>query len=238
MAKTSIITGQYVRIEQTAASVLQRTLAWAIDSGILFILCIIFISIMSNLDPILNYDTETFSASLFVLSLMLYPFLMEVFNNGQSIGKLIVGIRVVCLDGTKPSISAFFIRWITLPIDSTMGLAFIIFSKNSQRIGDLAANTTVVKRQKSYQPTVLIALNYVKKGYQPTYPEANTLTMRQMGTIEKILYMEEGERRNHYIMQLSTKISEILGVMPANNNYESFLITIYNDFQYYATKVV
>ena len=238
MAKTSIITGQYVRIEQTAASVLQRTLAWAIDGGILFVFSFIFLSLLTNLEPILNYDIAIFFAYLFTLSLLLYPFLMEVFNNGQSIGKLTVGIRVVCLDGTKPSLSAFFIRWITLPIDSAMGLAFIIFSKNSQRIGDLAANTTVVKKQISYQPTVLIALNYVKKGYQPTYPEANMLTMRQMETIEKVLYMEEGERRNHYIMQLSTKISEILGVMPANNDNESFLLTIYNDFQYYATKVV
>lgn len=238
MAQTCIITGQYVRIQQTAATVLQRVVAWVIDSFVITILTIISSTILIQLSNIINNDLEEVIAVVTILAISLYSFWMELFNNGQSVGKMLMRVRVVCLDGTKPSISAFFIRWLTLPIDFTMGLAFIIFSKNSQRIGDLAAGTTVVKNPRKKQPAILDSLHFISKNFQPTFPEASQLTMHQISIIEKVLYMEPSEKRENYIAQLTNKISEMLGVRPVNNNYENFLITLYNDFQFYATKVV
>ena len=81
------------------------------------------------------------------------------------------------------------------------------------------------------------SLYYVSHNYQPTYPEANTLTMRQVATIEKVLNMEHNLRRDTYMARLSWKLSNILS-LPVTADNEKFLITLYNDFQYYATKVV
>ena len=246
MAQTCIITGQNVRIQQTAATVLQRVVAWVIDYIVLmiimFVFTALFLSLMSTISisfgSRVGEDIEQFFTVIFFLGILMYPFWMELFNNGQSLGKMAMRIRVVCLDGTRPSISAFFIRWITLIIDGALGLAFIIFSKNSQRIGDLAAGTTVVKVSKADQPAIFNALYFISKNFQPTFPEASKLTMHQIGIIEKVLDMEFGEERSSYIDQLTEKITKMLGIMPKDNNKEHFLITLYNDFQFYATKVV
>ena len=237
MAQTSIITGQYVRIQQTAATVFQRLMAWVIDGFIISITTVILAAMTSTLSDVVSSDVMKVFAIAILLLEALYPFFMETLNNGQSVGKMAAGIRVVCLDGTKPSLSAFFIRWLTLPIDMFLGLAFIIFTKNSQRIGDLGAGTAVVRRSKSKEPEILKSLYYVSHNYQPTYPEANTLTMRQVATIEKVLHMEHNLRRDTYMARLSWKLSSILS-LPVTADNEKFLITLYNDFQYYATKVV
>ena len=238
MAQTSIITGQNVRIQQTAATVLQRVVAWVIDYFVLMVGFFVIAAIITVVETKVSSDFMYFFFVIMLLCLLLYPFWMELFNNGQSLGKMAVKIRVVCLDGTKPSISAFFIRWITLMIDSALGLAFIIFSKNSQRIGDLAAGTTVVKISKADQPAIFNSLFFISQNFQPTFPEASKLTMHQIGIIEKVLDLEFGEERKYYIDQLTEKVTEMLGIMPKDNNREQFLITLYNDFQFYATKVV
>ena len=238
MAQTSIITGQNVRIQQTAATVLQRVLAWVIDYFVVSFVSTVLAVIIVAITSAIGETSGEFLVIILIIAISMYPFWMEVFNNGQSVGKMAMRIRVVCLDGTKPSVSAFFIRWVTLVIDIAMGLAFIIFSKNSQRIGDLAAGTTVVKNPKKRRPELLNAIRYFSKNFKPTYPEASQLTFRQIGTIEKVLDMDYSVERVTYINQLTHKITEMLGVMPNDNNYEHFLITLYNDFQFYATKVV
>ncbi|MBO4822100.1 MAG: RDD family protein [Prevotella sp.] len=239
MAQTSIITGQNVKIQQTAATVLQRLIAWIIDYFVLFLASIFFgLIIAALISDLNNEDLQVAFVVASFLALSLYPFWMEQFNNGQSVGKMVMKIRVVCLDGTRPSISALFIRWLTLTIDIFLGLAFIIFSKNSQRIGDLAAGTTVVKNPKGKRPEILNAILFISKDYQPSFPEASKLTMHQVGIIEKVLDLKSGEERTRYINQLTDKITEMLGIKPKDNNYENFLVTLYNDFQFYATKVV
>ena len=238
MAQTSIITGQNVKIQQTAATLLQRVVAWIIDYIALYFVSLFFIAITSVFALGSSENAMYVCLVIYILTIAMYPFGMELFNNGQSLGKMAMKIRVVCLDGTRPSISALFIRWITLIFDSVLGLAFIIFSKNSQRIGDLAAGTTVVKITKAIQPATFNALYFMSRNFKPTFPEASKLTMHQVGIIEKVLDLEFGEERHRYINQLTDKITEMLGIKPKDNNYEKFLVTLYNDFHFYATKVV
>ena len=238
MAQTSIITGQNVKIQQTAATLLQRVVAWVIDYIVLYFVSLFFVAIISVFALGSSENAIYVFIVIYFLTIVMYPFWMELFNNGQSLGKMAMKIRVVCLDGTRPSISALFIRWITLIFDSVLGLAFIIFSKNSQRIGDLAAGTTVVKITKAIQPATFNALYFMSRNFKPTFPEASKLTMHQVGIIEKVLDLEFGEERHRYINQLTDKITEMLGIKPTDNNYEKFLVTLYNDFHFYATKVV
>ena len=73
---------------------------------------------------------------------------MELFNHGQSLGKMAMKIRVVKKDGTSPSIGDFFMRWLLQIIDmgfSFIGALVILLTKNSQRLGDLAAGTMVIR---------------------------------------------------------------------------------------------
>ena len=65
-----------------------------------------------------SWDSEDASYNLWAVSLLLmvpvfvYHVVMEVATNGQSMGKKIMRLRVVNLNGGKASISQFIIRWL------------------------------------------------------------------------------------------------------------------------------
>ena len=247
MAQTSIITGQYVRISQTAATLLQRCLAWIIDSIALWTAGSIIISVAIAFLAAIKVDNDVIVVVVMLivmLPFMAYPLIMEYFFNGQSLGKMLLKIRVVSLDGSRPSAMALFLRWILLIVDMSLGagLVSIIFTKNSQRLGDLAAGTTVVTLSRKYAPTTLINSQFARHDYRPTYPEATRLTMRQVEVIEKVLFSSYDANNNanntEYIYTIARKLQEMLGIKPLNNNMAQFLSTVYNDFQYYSTRVI
>jgi uncharacterized RDD family membrane protein YckC len=69
---------------------------------------------------------------------------------GRTIGKALVRIRVVSEDGSTPSAGASLTRNVLrlvdwLPLLYVVGLATMVFSTNSQRLGDRLAGTTVVR---------------------------------------------------------------------------------------------
>jgi uncharacterized RDD family membrane protein YckC len=240
MARTNIITGQYVRIQQTAATVMQRFFAWVIDAIFLTIASTILFGITASIGT--TYYTAGIVLGFFSAFIVLScPLLMEMFVDGQTIGKSIMGIRVLCLDGSTPSKSAYMLRWLLYGIDffcMGIGLAAIIFSKNSQRIGDLAAGTTVVKTVRGKRPFILNSFSFAQKGYVPNYPEAASLSMRQASVIGQALFNSNDVRRWQQLQQLSQKVEEYLGIRAKEPSAEHFLLSVYNDFQYYAMKMV
>lgn len=238
MAQTSIITGQYVCIRQPAATVMQRFVAFLIDSAIIWFASLSIAAIMS---PFFSSEPAIAFYLILQMALLMYPLGMEVFNNGQSVGKMAVGIKVAKLDGSKPSIGSYLLRWLLLLVDLLMGvvgLTFIIFTKNSQRLGDLAAGTTVVKVNRQNPSISFYDLYYTNPNYQPTYPEAANLSMRQFNLIARTLYSTNNKMREIDINMLGNKVKDFLSVNPKEGTAEGFLTTIFNDFQYYTTKVV
>lgn len=238
MAQTSIITGQYVCIHQPAATVMQRFTACIIDY---FIFSFASGSLVTLLGPAMKYELGFAILLILEVVLMAYPLAMEVFNNGQSVGKMCVGIRVLKLDGSKPSIGAYLLRWLLLLIDLGMGvvgLIFIIFTRNSQRLGDLAAGTTVVKVNRQNPSFSMYDIYYTNFNYQPSYPEVTNLSMRQFNLIAHTLYSTNNKKREAEINILAEKVKRFLGITPKEKSAEAFLSTIFNDFQYLTTKVV
>lgn len=236
MAQTSIITGQYVRIQQTAATVMQRFFAWVIDAIFLTIASAILFGMTESIAP----TFYTFRIILWFFSTFLilsYPLLMEMFVDGQTIGKSIMSIKVMCLDGSKPSKMSLFLRWILYIVDFGIGLGIvsIVFSKNCQRLGDLAAGTTVVKLSKTQKPYILRSFEFTDHRYAPAYPEATHLSVRQIEVIEHLLYSDNAQQRGKLINQLAQKVENILGIRAKENDAEKFLNKVYNDFQYYST---
>jgi len=236
MAQTNIITGQYVRIQQTAATVMQRFFAWVIDAIFLTIASTILFGITASIST--TYYTAGIVLGFFSAFIVLsYPLFMEMFVDGQTIGKSIMSIKVMCLDGSKPSKMALFLRWILYIVDFGLGIGIvsIVFSKNCQRMGDLAAGTTVVKLSKTQRPYILRSFEFTDHRYAPSYPEATHLSVRQIEVIEHLLYSDNAQQRGKLINQLAQKVESILGIRVKENDAEKFLYKVYNDFQYYST---
>jgi uncharacterized RDD family membrane protein YckC len=68
---------------------------------------------------------------------------------GQSIGKMVFGLRVVDLKGNAPSAGAIVLRNLLRVADVTLGLPLLIvfLTPLRQRVGDLVAGTVVISRE-------------------------------------------------------------------------------------------
>lgn len=235
MANTTIITGQYVQINQTPASVGERIIARLIDMVIIILYLFATISFFNKVPSLVLYQV---SYLLFIiLPAVCYSLLFEVFNHGQSIGKMIMNIRVVMADGSSPTFGAYLLRWLLYLIDFTitggLGLIFILMTKKSQRIGDLAAGTMVIKLNDYRKIKVsLDEYSHLEANYHPVFPQAGDLSLEQINVIEKALSVN-GKERYNYISQLSGKIKELLGINTQLSD-EKFLETLVKDYQYYA----
>jgi uncharacterized RDD family membrane protein YckC len=79
-----------------------------------------------------------------------YFILLEWLGNGQTIGKRMFGLRVIADDGAPAGFIAILVRNLIRVVDFLpgfygFGLLVIVVSPRSQRLGDLAAGTFVVR---------------------------------------------------------------------------------------------
>ena len=237
MAQTTFITGQHVCIHQTAATIMQRIIAFGLDA-LIIILAVSLMNVILRDSTFLYTHYSIYNITYFVttVSILAYPLWTEYFFNGQTLGKRIMKIRVVCLDGSRPPFRAFMIRWTLLLVElpTGLGIIFAIFNKNSQRIGDMAAGTAVVQVSSFDVPQILQNMSFALKGYTPTYPEASNLSVRQMEVMSRVLFEYEGSEREEYLQQLATKLENMLGIKAKDGDMEKFVSTLFNDFNYYA----
>lgn len=79
-----------------------------------------------------------------------YPVLAEAFG-GRTIGKRLLGLAVVSVDGSPATFLQAVIRNVVRFVDAlpgtyTVGMISVLATRRSQRVGDLAAGTLVVRR--------------------------------------------------------------------------------------------
>lgn len=93
-------------------------------------------------------------AGLAIASILLlgwsYFVILEWLWEGQTLGKRLFGLRVISGDGSPASFTAILIRNLVRVVDFLpgvygLGLLVIVLSGRSQRLGDLAAGTFVVR---------------------------------------------------------------------------------------------
>jgi uncharacterized RDD family membrane protein YckC len=96
----------------------------------------------------------------YFLALWGYPIALEAWWDGKTVGKLVFGIKVVTTEGAPVGFRHATIRALIgtidflLPPGGLVALGFALGSKRSQRLGDLAAGTIVVRQPKGVQNPV------------------------------------------------------------------------------------
>ena len=110
MSIVTIATPFNIDLELSIANFGKRLLAWIIDTAIQVGYYFAYVFVVHDNLPY-NESLRMVCGILFcALPIISYHFLMEVFFNGQSIGKRAVGIRVVNFTGNGASISQYLIR--------------------------------------------------------------------------------------------------------------------------------
>ena len=161
MDNIAIQTSQNISIEQSIASVGERIVAAMIDY--FFVAAYVFIVSL--------YSTMSDSPLVFFLIMipvMFYHLISELAMDGQSWGKKIMKIKVVKIDGTGAGFTAYLIRWVFRLVDilvffGAISTIVIILNGKEQRLGDMAANTTVIRlKEKQLSETIFprLPVNY------------------------------------------------------------------------------
>ena len=236
MENITIQTSQNVLIRQNIASVGERMLACMIDYFVIFVYMMIVSYII---DLISNSSGDNVLIMIFFIPMMFYSFISEITMHGQSLGKKIMKIKVVKIDGSQPTVWNFFIRWIFRIVDITMlygsvAIVTIIINGKGQRFGDIAAKTTVIslKDKSELNKTIYVE---TPKEYQVAYPEANMLEEDDIKVVFEVLQHYQnniGTMQAIEIMKDAAEAVERKIGIKAKENPQQFLRKIIYDFNY------
>lgn len=248
MLLVKLDTGFNIEVEFAISPFHKRLFAWLIDVAACWLYMLIVTAVV--------YIPHNWSWQSVVIGLpILFYFLVsEITMNGQSLGKLALGIKIITEEGGQPSLGQYLIRWVFRLIDFPYwvfyaaltgylpfwtlplvfgGLICIIITPKSQRIGDLLAGTILIdlKNRTSWQDTVFTE---VEATYQPRYPQVMQLSDRDINTLKSII--ETVRRRNDYnlSMKIADRIKAKLKLESNQDSYE-FLQTLLKDYNYYST---
>lgn len=240
-----INTTQNVRIDYEVASAGERVLARLLDV-VLFIAYLILVylivgQIMSGLSWKQQQDVGTIVYSLVPLPVMTYTLWCESIFNGRTFGKMILGLKVVKVDGTPAGIGDFAFRWLTRILEGESGiftalaLPVCLISDKSQRIGDMVAGTLVIrtKVRNSIRNTILAQIN---PSYRVVFPQVGVLTDKDMNIIRSIM-QQAYVTANYPLMEtLANKVKQTMNVWPDPRQLPApqFLNIVVADYAHYA----
>ncbi len=237
MGKIQLQTAQNIIIDQNLAGIRQRILAVILDMLFLGLFYYLLLLILSKTAFFNKFSVWSFMSVLMLPYFLYYP-LFQYWNNGQSFGKQIMRIRIVKTDNSHPRLGDFLIRWVLRLFEVNMipGLALIVmlFSDKKQRLGDLAANTVVVKDQ------ILASLDRsifeeLSQDYQPVFPSVKQFNDRDIQKIKTILQEARVKENKKILKALVHKIEKILQIeKPKDWSYSKFIDQIIKDYNYYA----
>ena len=260
MPTVQINTAFNVGLDFEVAPFHKRLVAYLIDFSLL---AIYLFSMKYILYEAFSLNTEKSSGIdilLISLPMLFYSLLTELILNGQTIGKLIMKIRVISLEGGEPTFGQFILRWITKFFEwpflfgyiyassvalfmyamytGFFGVAVVIailVTKKSQRLGDLAAGTIVVdtKTFMSVNDTIFIQVD--NRNYKPVFPEVMRLSDNDINTIKTVLTQARKNHNHDICMRIEHKIKDVLKI-DSRLSSTDFLEKLLEDYNYLATK--
>jgi len=231
LENVSINTSQNVQINYTLAGLGDRIFAYLIDALIMVSITIVMIIILTYSGLL---DSSPFLVVLVVIPAFFYHLALEITQNGQSIGKKIMNIKVVKLNGSHATIGGYLLRWLIWPIDTFFygGIAIlcITIGGKGQRLGDIAAGTTVIKLTKSGFLEGH-TLNDLDENYQPVFLNADELTPDYVDLINQAIKAKLELLDDKPVEAIAEKTRNKLNIKTELPDLK-FLHTILKDYHY------
>ncbi|MEN8816782.1 MAG: RDD family protein [Nonlabens sp.] len=235
MSNTAINTAQNVNIEYEFAGVGKRMIAFLLDFVVLAIYIIVMSLTVYKAIGLFDSNNVLGIKELSLLPIFCYSLTLHLIFNGRTVGKFIMGIKVVKEDGSPANLSDFLVRWILRLIDivlffGTVGVVTILFSEKKQRLGDIAAKTIVINTKKSTKISHTI-LEELDPNYQPQFQNAYILSDAVVNEIKDI-YRLAGESRDYMTLrELRNRVEQLLNTQ-SDLRDGAFIRTVLKDYTY------
>jgi uncharacterized RDD family membrane protein YckC len=145
-------TPEGIALRLRPAGVVPRSVAWALDLMIRFAIIWVLAMVLATLGRV---GEGVYLIAVFGIY-WLYPVVLEA-TLGQTIGKRVVGLRVVLADGRPVTWLAAFVRNLLrvvdmLPLGYAVGVGCSLADPQGRRLGDLVAGTLVVHAEPTPRP--------------------------------------------------------------------------------------
>jgi uncharacterized RDD family membrane protein YckC len=239
METIKVNTSQHVEIDYPIAGLGERIAARLIDLALFFGLYILII--FSGLLTVSFKSPTIFYVliGIFVVIYVFYNLVCEIFMNGQCIGKKMMKIKVISLDGGQASIGQYFIRWVFRLVDFVLtgqvgGLICIALSEKKQRIGDIVAGTTVIKTVPPTKIEHIAFRPFTEADYVPLITNVAELSDRDVELIHEVLNTYYQTYNHDLIYTMSAKVAAHLGIskLPEGINELDFLRVVVKDYNH------
>ena len=248
MSQIDITTSQNVNITFTLASVGERIVAFFLD---LFVIAAYVIMISLFFNYVLNIDLyfskmDDWSVRAIMIVIFLpisfYALVSESLMEGQSLGKKVMKIKVVKIDGYQASFGDYLMRWIFRIVEIWIfsgipAILSIIISKNNQRLGEIASGTAVITLKNNVNISHTILEN-LKEDYVPVFPQVIALSDNDIRIIKENFHKAARTDDRIIIEKLTKKIKEILKMDYDDRQFtqRQFINTIIKDYNFYTGK--
>lgn len=251
MLQVKLDTGFNIEVDFVITPFHKRLFAWGIDIVILYSYYLVGKKLFGDL---FRGDGMEWVAVLFGLPPLFYHLICETLINGQSVGKKAMGIKVITKDGGQPTLSQYLIRWVFRLADFPIwvfaaiiysalpwwcaiflfaGIACVIITPHSQRLGDLVAGTIIIdtRTHTSWEDTVFTEL---EGNYQPRFPQVMQLSDKDINTLKSIIGAVKKKSDYDLSMRIGERIKSKLHIESDQDSLE-FLETLLKDYNYYST---
>ncbi len=243
MSELAVTTTQNVDIVFRAAGMAERVFASLIDWVFKILYAVFAFYIFEQALGIEAYlgGMDQWSAmaivSLMLLPVMLYSLFFEARYEGQTPGKMLVGIKVVKIDGYQAGFTEYLVRWLFRFIDiiignGVVGIILIGLTKKSQRLGDMAAGTAVIalRRRVGISHTIL---EDIGQDYEPVYPLVVRLSDNDVRIIKESWERARKTEDPELTLKLRRKVESVTGIQKQEPTDSEFLDRIIKDYNFY-----
>lgn len=242
MSQLTITTTQNVTINFTAASVGERLLGQVLDLLVIIAYSVVAgyvidYSGLGNYISSMDYWSEMAVYIVIYLPVFFYTLIQESLWEGRTIGKRIMKIKVIKIDGYQAGFGDYLIRWLfrlieVLPPLTVVGLIAIIFNEKNQRIGDMGAGTAVISLKNNININHTI-LQEVNEDYVPIYPLVIKLSDNDMRIIKETFEIAVKNRDYSTLIKLREKVIAVTGIKNQSGNDQDFIRTLLKDYNFY-----
>ncbi len=231
-------TGEAVEVELPVAPVLLRCVSAAMDLVVLVVAMIVVGVIFGNLvEDVSMAVARTLLIVFMVLLVLGIPIASETISRGKTLGKLILGLRVVRDDGGPISFRHAVVRglvaWVEIYVTvGVVALCAALLTSRSRRLGDLAAGTYVINERQTMRLPVPLTMPNELAGWAQSadiaaLPDPLALAVRQFLVRAPSLT----PRSRHALgIDLANRVSRYVSPQPPTGHHpETFLAAVLAD---------